>query len=465
MEKDPGGTLTYLNAPLLFMPAGQRGATAALVKAVAGSDAFASLIGSDGAGKTTVLDRVAAELDSLHVRVVRVAGTGGLGLLGLVAQVAGRADPAALQDEDRERAFEAMTELDDGFQRIALLVDDVQGLESAALRYIQLACRSGPMLRVVLAGPPGALDALDAEEFTSLRERIVHRVELAALSSEEAAGFAGHLLRAGGVPAGNAMTPAALDVLVGQGRGNPGRIGTLLRRTLLLGVARGEAPVRPETVEQAVAAHDGVQRAAQPAPAPLPARVPAAARTARQAGTVRPSARRSRELAWALAGLGIGASLALAVVVAGRPDPATPAPILAVAPPSLAEAAPAQVAPEAPAPTPAMRVDAVVASEPAAAPPAAGELPAAPAAEALPLPPEPPGPPADAASPSQAARSRITPEASRALRAARTAPERATFGPRIDEQRCRDIVLKAQLGEELPYGDRQFLRAGCRSGR
>ena len=449
MVEDPGGTLTYLNEPLLFMPVGQRRAAAGIVAAVNGSDALAMLVGADGAGKTTVLDRVAAELGSRHVRVIRVAGTlpAGLGLLGLVAQVAGRADPAELQDEDRERAFEALTELDDDVGRIALLIDDAQGFDASALRYVQLACRSGPMLRVVMAGPPGALGPLDAEEFAALRARIAHRIDLAPLSDDEAAAIVKHLLRAGGMPVGRALLPAALDVLVQHGRGNPGRLGALLRRALALGVARGEAPVGPETAEQAVAALDGTSppagftptsRLVQAIPSPpvqaaAPLRVPMRAESA-------PAPRPAwGGLAWAVAGLGLGASLALAVLVVGKLAPPSPETAPAMAPVSST--------PVAPVPT-------LEAAVPAPAPPT----------PAMPAPPAPPVS-AEASPPSRTEAPQPRPEPSRASRAVRAASERTAFESRLDEQRCREIVLKAQLGEEVPNGDRQFLRAGCRSGR
>ena len=332
--------MTFLGAPFLFVPAAQRDAAAAIGEAVAGPDALTVLVGAAGAGKTTVLDRVAAELAGRPVRVVRVSGAvpGGLGLAGLVEQVGRQAGPHATPDEQRERAFEVLTELDDGAERIALLVDDAHGLQPEALRYVQLACRSSPMLRAVLASLPG--------ESTIGGERIARRVELSALSDDEALAFARHLLRAGGVPARGALPPAALNALVRRGEGNPGRISSLLRAD----AAPGNAPERPDA-EQSAPAPGGVPRRAPlesipPAPslaAPPPAEpvrrpilraMPSQSwgRTER----TRPPVRRGRALRWALAGVGIGTSLAAAMLwvlagmvpkaaPAGAPDPAAAA--------------------------------------------------------------------------------------------------------------------------------------------
>ncbi|MGI8624488.1 MAG: hypothetical protein ACR2NB_13645 [Solirubrobacteraceae bacterium] len=157
-----------------------RQAAATLVEAVTGGDGIVSFEDAAVSGRTAVLDRAAAELTGSRVRVLRAAApaSGRLGLPELVAQFAGQADPGVLSDGDVERAFQALTEPDEGCECIALLVDDAECLQHSALRYIQLTCRSVPELRVVLAGEPGFPDMLNGDEFTWLRQRltgVLHR--------------------------------------------------------------------------------------------------------------------------------------------------------------------------------------------------------------------------------------------------------------------------------------------------
>ena len=427
--------MTHLGAPFLFMPATQRDAVAAIIDAVAGPDALTALIGAEGAGKTTVLDRVAAELAGRPVRVVRVSGAlpGGLGLAGLVAQVAGQAGPDALPDEQRERAFEALTELDDGAERIALLVDDAHGLQPEALRYVQLACRSSPMLRVVLASLP--------DEGAVLRERAGRCVELPALSDDEATAFAQHLLRAEGAAAQRALPPATLGALARQGEGNPGRIGALLRRALLPGAAPAQPEtMRPETVGQPAALHDALP--AEPVWRPVLRATPA--QSWGRAEAARPPVRRGRELRWALAGLCIGTSLAavMAWTLAGPVPEAAPsgAPGPAAAPAEARAVRP----PPAEAPTPEPPAAPVQAPPPASPPSEPGRAPRAPRL---------------AAGTTPEARPSDTRQPEARSSDARLAEQR------VAEQRCRDVVLRTQMGEEITYEDKQFLRAGCRPGR
>lgn len=533
--------MTYLNAPLLFLPSSQRQAVADLVAAMDGSQPVVSLIGESGAGKTSALDRLAMELEGQGARVLRVAAAAssgpaspGLDLPGLVAQLVGRSGGDALQDEDLERAFDALTEPDEAAGRIALLVDDAPALLPAAVRYLGFSCRSGPALRVVLAGPPGMLDGA---ELATLRGDTGHDVRLPALTDNEAGAFAGHLLRSGGMPARHAIASDAHDALVGHGCGNPGRIAALLRGALVLAVARGEAPVLRPTIEQAAAALDGrpvpasmPEPATRPVAPPPPAmqlletQIVLRATPAFRPGPARRSApaRRRRELTWALGGLGLGASLALAAgalwLPGFLPPPSTvaEAPVVGeprriagdaasgvdtpAVPTTAAPIAVSGAAPNAVVPPPAAELDvaglhgarlpmpaggaSVATPAPAdsapgtVAPPVlAGLAPAADGTTAggpdldIPLPPKPPASPADpVALPAPQARpsavARAMPEAARPLaRVPRAASERVVAADiRADERRCRDIVLKAQLEENLTNADRQFLRSGCRSG-
>lgn len=137
-----------------------------LDQVMAGGDAVV-----DGPGASVVLDQAAALLAARRSRVLRAAPAGpeGLGLEELMAQVAGRAEPGSPGDPSLEQGAQALTVLDERCDRIVLLLDDAETVRPAALRYIQLACRTSSKLRLVLAGVP---DGVDGAEFASLRARL-----------------------------------------------------------------------------------------------------------------------------------------------------------------------------------------------------------------------------------------------------------------------------------------------------
>ncbi len=137
-----------------------------LDQVMAGGDAVV-----DGPGASVLLDQAAALLAVRRSRVLRAAAAGpeGLSLEELMAQVAGRAEPGSPGDTSLEQGAQALTVLDARCDRIVLLLDDAETVRPAALRYIQLACRTSVKLRLVLAGMP---DEVDGAEFASLRARL-----------------------------------------------------------------------------------------------------------------------------------------------------------------------------------------------------------------------------------------------------------------------------------------------------
>ena len=138
-----------------------------LGQVMAGRDAVV-----DGPGASVLLlDQAAPLLAARRMRVLRAAPAGpeGLGLEELMAQVAGPPDAGSRDHRSLEQGAQALTVLDGRCDGIVLLLDDAETVQPAALRYIQLACRTSDKLRLVLAGMP---EGLDGAEFASLRARL-----------------------------------------------------------------------------------------------------------------------------------------------------------------------------------------------------------------------------------------------------------------------------------------------------
>lgn len=583
-----------MNAPILFMPVGQDRAVAELAAAILEDGASASVVASEGAGKTAVLDRLASELAGGQVRIVRVVcpATGGLSLPAFLSQVVGRAKQGVLSDEDLELASDILTQADPSCSQIALLVDDAHDLLPPALRYIQLACRSGPLLRVVLAGRPGTLELLRGDEFAYLRQRISRNIQLPPVSATytDAPLLRDELLRD---EASVMRSPvAAAPVPTRRRNGSAWALAGLgVAATVALGLWLNQqdepspplaASVAPEGEPALARLADPVETppsaalAEAPPATPAPTMAETAASTApaevtppvlaeaepihaiepatpREAAVLLPQplpearstlvevsppapertavdAPPAPEHLAAVAESDPAAEMATpreAAALLPRPLPESQAMVveLPVAP-SASEQAAADVMPEPPAASAAVTIapldpePAVADAAPAAEPSAAiAEIPAAPPATEPPAvaaglsptsAPEPavtgvaPAPlrpeaaaPAVASLPEPGAPSDTSPGAAetepaaaglpippvpvpapalaviampevprRVLRPARAAPERvAAYDTRTDERRCRDIVLRAQLGEDITNADRQFLRAGCRAGR
>ncbi len=282
------------------------------------------------------------------------------------------------------------------------------------MRYIQLACRSSPKLRVALAGQPGLAGALAQDEFAYLRQRLTRTLELP------------------GPMQGKATGP--WSVLASLGRGSAGplvRLGMAAVSVLLVAAVGWHLrPVPSEAAMHAGDAGSGEQaaliRAAPGMPADLPrpadpdaAQQMSAAAAGRQAEASPPEPDPANvsmpQKADAPAGQGPAPPDLPAKPVADGARDASPASTLSREPPE-------------PAPDAAAPLRALTAASVAVPPPQPRSSPAA----ALPPPDVP-----------QAWRPR-----GRTERAAAASPTRPT-----DERRCRDIVLHAQSGKDLSDAD------------
>lgn len=422
-----------------------------------------TVISRTAGSMAALLDQTAHELSQRHMRCVRVQApaSGGLALRGLIAQLAGR-DPGALTDGDLKAGFIALTEPGEGYGRVALLVAEAHGLLPSAARYIQLACQSSPAkLCVVLAGQPGLAAVLAGDDLAPLRGAM-HVVELPE-------------------PAGHGLfdpisaMPELRPMPAVSGRGGSPSLARLGLAALIIPIVgliwwrhlpaapMPAVPAQGTPAQDTSAQNAPVQNApVQDAPAlsniALPAAEPPLAAPADHAGEPAPSTpdRTATDHA------------AMPEAEAAAPAEPVPAPPDTTPEPSVPEAA---ARPDMPVETGVTEsAEPPAAASPSSEPPQRTDLakppvPAAPDA-ALPVP-----DPAAARPPPPNGTLTVTgalPARGGARRAAPLAPfsspTRAVEdrpGP-AEEHRCRDIVLKAQLGKDPSDADTQFLRNGCR---
>ena len=135
-----------------------------------------SVLATGAAGTSALLSAVASLLAGTRTRVLRVDPP--LDLAKFLERVSPLADLS--DDEGLERGFTALTSLDDGCDRIVLLLDDAHLLPPSILRYVELALRARPQLQAVFAGRPELADTLALAGFAGLSQRLSLRIDLSA---------------------------------------------------------------------------------------------------------------------------------------------------------------------------------------------------------------------------------------------------------------------------------------------
>lgn len=496
-----------MNYPLTT--SGQVHAAASLAEAVADRYGCVGVISRGAGGTTALLDQTERELSLRRIRCVRVQGaaSGGLSSRGLIAQIVARPDPDALTDADLKAGFMTLTEPGEGFRRVALLVAEAHSLWPSALRYVQLARQATPAkLCVVLAGQPGMMTALADEDLAPLRSAM-HMMELSEpagtglFDTVSAVPEPPAAVRAGGSSPLARLGLAALIVpLVGLiwWRHLPAAptaavpsqdVPSVSTVTSAPGVP---SAIEPPVAELSVASPPAVvpaERAGEPAPsvpgpavpsqagADLPAVDPAppvASATVPEPPAPEASAEPEAPAESSADAAGLPAATEPPAVEQSAAEP--PASVVAEPPAIAAEPPVAATAAEPPAPPPERSEGPTqeTVAEPPVLKPAAPDVgpPTPEPATAAAKPPAPPphgtltvtaAPPAHGRAPRAATPVAVPQAAAPPARPAEDRPREDRPNP-ADERRCRDIVLKAQLGKDPSDADKQFLRSGCRSG-
>ncbi|WP_240782674.1 AAA family ATPase [Roseococcus sp. SYP-B2431] len=213
-------------------------AYAHLTYGIAQREGFVVITGEVGAGKTTLVERLCAELDPGGFAVARISTTqvAGDDLLRLAAAAFGT-DP----DGNKASVLRGITAaLRAGDRRFLLIVDEAQGLRTDALEELRMLSNvteggQAPM-QTILLGQPQLRATLASPDLDQLRQRVLASYHLGALSCEETHAYVKHRMRAVGWDENPPWEPSALDLVHRHSDGLPRRINRLCSRVLLSGM-------------------------------------------------------------------------------------------------------------------------------------------------------------------------------------------------------------------------------------
>ena len=237
-----------------FGSGGHERALTELRNALSEESGFSVVSGEIGAGKTTLVRTLLAELDPASFAIAHVVSTqlNAVDLLGAVSISFGIQAVAAQHQVLASRLFRFLAKLDGGARRALLIVDEAQNLPRDAfdeLVEIARAPRHLP-LHICLIGQPELRSIVEAADMGGLRDLIGASCYLGPIAREETGAYIEHRLRKVGWSGSPCFEPGAFDEIFRWTDGIPRRINLLCNRLLLSRFLANDNNVEVGTVER-----------------------------------------------------------------------------------------------------------------------------------------------------------------------------------------------------------------------
>ncbi|HZS84715.1 MAG TPA: XrtA/PEP-CTERM system-associated ATPase [Stellaceae bacterium] len=229
------------DARFFFGSSGHNKAMAHLTYGLGQGEGFIIITGDIGAGKTTIVEHLLAQLDSRKYLAAKITNTqlGADDTLRMVASAFGIAQEGA-DKATLLRRFEAfLARIHEQGQRALLVIDECQNLSVPALEELRmlsnLQIKGRTPLQSFLLGQPQFRDTLASEELDQLRQRIIASYHLGPLSEAETRRYIEHRLTTVGWNGDPRLDPGVFAAVHRHAGGVPRKINTLCSRLLLFG--------------------------------------------------------------------------------------------------------------------------------------------------------------------------------------------------------------------------------------
>jgi putative secretion ATPase (PEP-CTERM system associated) len=236
-----------------------RKAMAYLGYGLAQGEGFITVTGEIGAGKSTLVAHVMANIDRARLNAISLVSTQveGDDMLRLVAQglgvATGQVEKARLLDAVEQRLEE---ELRSG-KRTLLIVDEAQNLPVSALEELRMLSNfqigGRALLQTVLLGQPEFRDKLAGPGLEQLRQRVIATHHLDAMDADEVAAYVRHRLTRVDWQGNPDFEPAAFEAVHRHSGGIPRKVNQLMQRVLLAAALENAELVTAAMVEGAAA--------------------------------------------------------------------------------------------------------------------------------------------------------------------------------------------------------------------
>jgi general secretion pathway protein A len=227
---------------------------------LAQGEGFIVVTGDIGAGKTTLVGHLMANIDPARVAAFKIVSTQveGDDMLRLAAQAFDLPTEGVEKAQLLGRIERYLMDTGRGGRRSLLIVDEAQNLPISALEELRMLSnfQSGEhaLLQIFLLGQPEFRDRLNTSpSLEQMRQRVIATHHLDPMQPEEALPYLEHRLRLAGHATGQLFTKDAALALHTASGGVPRKLNTLATRALLMGSIEGAFSIDKGLIENVVA--------------------------------------------------------------------------------------------------------------------------------------------------------------------------------------------------------------------
>lgn len=226
------------DADFLFMSRAHARAKAYMDYTVLSRDGFVVVTGEIGAGKTTLINKLVAELppDVLVAKIFQTQLNETEFLQAVLTEFG--------VDKFGNGKVELLNQINDFLidmyrqnRRVLLIIDEAQNLSDKVLEEVRLLSgletNKDKLLSIILAGQPELAQVVDSPRFEQLAQRVRLRFHLGTLSLEETKEYIRHRLRIAGVSDREIVTDDAFPLIYEYTGGTPRLINSMCDMALL----------------------------------------------------------------------------------------------------------------------------------------------------------------------------------------------------------------------------------------
>ena len=226
-------------------------------------EGFIVITGEVGAGKTTLVRNLLANLDSQQVIAANLVSTQ-LDAEDTLRMVAGAFGirTKELAKSELLLSLEALlaSHASQG-RRCLLIVDEAQNLAAQAVEELRMLSNfqagTQALLQSFLVGQPEFRAILQAPGLHALRQRVIAACHISPLDADDTRAYIEHRLKRVGWQGVPLIMPDAFEAIFAASAGIPRRINLLCDRLLLSGFLAGKWVISPDTVKEIAEEIDG----------------------------------------------------------------------------------------------------------------------------------------------------------------------------------------------------------------